>query len=136
METFAATLAQDSSLRIFSVFFSQRLSEQMLIEVAERMPRRQVALQQARFFSVLFGRTEFLYSGYRCLTSMFPSSILSSAHPASQVTCNAALSALARVGLWQSAAQWFEDMRLHRPLPDDIGTMASKNCRAGWTNLH
>lgn len=58
METFAATLAQDSSLRIFSVFFSQRLSEQMLIEVAERMPRRQVALQQARFFSVFFGRTE------------------------------------------------------------------------------
>ena len=58
VETFAATLAQDSCLRMFSLFFSQRLSEQMLIEVAERMPRKQVALQQARFFSVLFGRNE------------------------------------------------------------------------------
>lgn len=87
-------------------------------------------------FQFSLAELNLLYSGYRCLTSMFQSSISSSAHPASQVTCNAALSALARVGLWQSAAQWFEDMRLHRPLPDDIGTMASKNCRAGWTNLH
>ena len=37
---------------------------------------------------------------------------------------NAALAALARVGLWQAAAKMFCEINLQRPSPDEVGTVA------------